>query len=236
MFNANKVVLILLAFLSSFSFAQSSDLRTKYLENQKIEEQKKLSDPEYHEINKDIYNTWKYIFDNAEVYYITDEYNHGQLKKKYGSSTHRFSKLLIVFQLEGKIFIANEKPAYKNNPIIWKQQEMFCRPLDQKFILPVPLSEVDDSGFYKFKTSYHRQSEFKTEPLIPQSLYPFEINLEDGQCYEGSYGGNDVYKCHIIDPNITGAGDSLKQLKSKVSLSFFNKYSKRVCKIKKNTD
>ena len=236
MSNANKAVLILLTFLSSFCFAQSSDLRTKYLENQKIEEQKKLSDPEYHEINKDIYNTWKYIFDNAEVYYITDKYNHGQLKKKYGSSTHRFSKLLIVFQLEGKLFIANEKPAGKINPIIWKQQEMFCKPFDQEFILPVPLSEVDDSGFYKFKTSYHGQNEFKTVPLIPQLLFPFEINLEDGQCYEGSYDGNNVYKCHIIDPNIKGAGDALKQLKSKVSSSFINKYRKRVCKIKKNTD
>lgn len=234
MSNANKVVLILLIFLSSFCFAQSSDLRTKYLENQKIEEQK-LSDPEYHEINKDIYNTWKYIFDNAEVYYITDKYNHGQLKKKYVSSPHRFSKLLIVFQLEGKLFIANEKPADKINPIIWKQQEMFCKPFDQKFILPVPLSEVDDSGFYKFKTTYHDQSEFKTE-TIPQLINPFEINLEDGQCYEGRNGRNDVYKCHIIDPNIKGAGDSLKTLKSKVSSSFINKYRKRVCKIKKNTD
>jgi hypothetical protein len=234
MFNANKVVLILLAFLSSFSFAQSSDLRTKYLENQKIEEQKKLSDPEYHEINKDIYNTWKYIFDNAELYYITDDYNHKQMIKKYSSSIHDISNLLMVFQLEGKLFTVNEKPAYDIDPVIWKQQEMICKYPHQQFILPVPLSEVDDSGFYKFKTGYHGSREFNTL-RFPIAHNTFEINLEDGQCYQGSPASasrNDVFKCHIIDPNNRSTVNVLDRLKSKVSFSFFNKYSKRVCKIK----
>ena len=71
------------------------------------------------------------------------------------------------------------------DPVIWKQQEMICKHPHQQFILPVPLSEVDDSGFYKFKTGYHGSREFNTSRL-PIAHNTFELNLEDGQCYQGS--------------------------------------------------
>lgn len=206
MLNVYKITLISFIFLSTSSFAQESDLRSKYLEQQ-IPKNVEIN-TKFEEVKKDITKTWKHILRNGELFYIMTNSNLYD-PNTYKGSTYRqyLSNIFIVYLVEDKLFMPMRKNSKQDIPFFWKEQSVRCDlSLERKsgyqyvsykgheFYRPIFLSEEDSLGFHKFKATFHDR--LGDMPPYKSGNTLFEVNIKDNQCFY-SKDGNQVKKCHV---------------------------------------
>lgn len=203
MLNVYKISLIFLIFLSTLSFAQASDLRSKYLEQQMPKNEE--INIKFEEVKKDISKTWKHILQNGELFYIMTD-SSSNLSPR-GSYERYLSNIFIVYLVEDKLFMPMRKNSKQNNPFFWKEQSVQCDLSKERksgyqyvsykgheFYRPIFLSEKDSLGFHKFKAKFH--SSIGDMPPYKSGKTLFEVNFKDNQCFY-SGDGNFVNKCHV---------------------------------------
>lgn len=202
MLNVYKISLISFIFLSTLSFAQASDLRSKYIEQQ-IPKNEEIN-PKFEEVKKDITKTWKHILQNGELFYIMTDSRRNLYQGGYG---RYLSNIFIVYLFQDKLFMPMRKNSNQNNPFFWKEQSVHCDfSMEQKsgysslsyagheFYRPIFLSEEDSLGFHKFKATFHNI--LGSMPPYQSGNTFFEVNFKDNQCFY-SKDGNQVNKCHV---------------------------------------
>ena len=203
MLNVYKISLISFIFLSTLSFAQASDLRSKYIEQQ-IPKNEEIN-PKFEEVKKDITKTWKHILQNGELFYIMTDSRRNLYPR--GGYERYLSNIFIVYLVEDKLFMPMRKNSKQSNPFFWKQQSVRCDlSLERKsgyqyvsyqgheFYRPIFLSEEDSLGFHKFKATFHDR--LGDMPPYKSGNTFFEVNFKDNQCFY-SKDGNQVKKCHV---------------------------------------
>jgi hypothetical protein len=199
MLNVYKISLISFIFLSTLSFAQVSDLRSKYIEQQ-IPKNEEIN-PKFEEVKKDITKTWKHILQHGELFYIMTD---SRRNLRPGGGYERYlSNIFIVNLVEDKLFMPMRKNSNQSNPFFWKEQSVHCdMSMERKsgtygrheFYRPIFLSEEDSLGFHKFKATFHDR--LGDMPPHKSGNTFFEVNFKDNQCFY-SKDGNQVKKCHV---------------------------------------